>query len=155
MKNFRLIVSIGAAALSLAVPRAAVAQSATPSPTVTPPIIVRDGANKDLLQDLKGVPPAVATLIINFDAQRDKYLLQQHLLLEKLKNATTKEEREAIREQLQDNRQAFLDELADFRAKLKDELQDLKGRISNAEFLRIIDAAHQAVDNGGHFRRGH
>jgi hypothetical protein len=50
---------------------------------------------------------------------------------------------------LQDNRQAFLDALKDFRSQLKDDLTALKGKISHAEFLRIIDAAHDAATEGG------
>jgi hypothetical protein len=150
MKNMRLIISIGATALGLISPTIVVAQTNTP-PT-TPPV-VRHGGDGDLAADLKNVPPAVAKIIISFDVQRDKFLLQQHLLLEKLSSATTADERAAIREQLQDNRQAFLDQLAEFRLKLKDELQDLKGRISNAEFLRIIDAAKD-VPPPAHFRHG-
>lgn len=102
--------------------------------------------------DLKGVPPAVAKLIANFDILRDKYLLKQHLLQEKLQNATTQEQRDAIRQELQDNRQAFLDELSDFRTQLKDELKSVQGRLSNAEFLRIIGTAPSAP--GDHHHRG-
>jgi hypothetical protein len=152
MKNLRLIVSISAVAIGLVAPRVVLAQ-ATTTPVTTPIILLHDNG-KDIVQDLKGAPPAVANLIINFDALRDKYLLKQHLLLENLQNATTKEQRDAIREQLQDNRQAFLDELSDFRTQLKDELKDLKGRISNAEFLRIIDAAGDAT-GADHHHRGH
>jgi hypothetical protein len=86
---------------------------------------------------------------VDFAVTRDKFLAQQDLLLLKLSNATTPEEREKIREQLQDNRQAFLDSLKDFRTQLKDDLEALKGKISHEEFLRIIDAAHDAVTEGG------
>ena len=151
MKRIGLMVSISMAALSLAAPQASWAQ--TSSTPTTPPVVTLHNDGKGVLKDLKGAPPAVAKLILNFDALRDKYLLKQHLLLEKLSDATTSEQREAIREQLQDNRQAFLDELTDFRTQLKDELNDLKGRISNAEFLRIIEAA-QAAGGGDHRHRG-
>ncbi len=162
MKMINSLLKLTSMCIALASPKVVWAQSATPSTVSTsstssggsPAVIVRNYEDKDLLKDLKGAPPAVAAMIINFDNQADKYLLKQRLLLEKLSHATTEDQREAIRDRLQDNRQAFLDQLADFREKLKDDLQDLKGRISNAEFLRIIDAAKDASELG-HFRRGH
>jgi hypothetical protein len=140
--------------LSLATPGIVLAQATTaPTPAATTPTVVtlhNDGTTA--APDLKGVPPDVAKLIVNFDTLRDKYLLKQHLLLESLQNATTQEQRDSIREQLQDNRQAFLDELSDFRTQLKDELKSLRGRVSDAEFLRIIETAQGA--GGNHHHRG-
>jgi hypothetical protein len=154
MKIFRSIVSAGALALSLAAPRVGLAQSTTTAPSTPAPVVsLNNGeASSPTATDLKGVPPAVAKLIVNFDALRDRYLLKQHLLLERLKDATTQEQRQAIREQLQDNRQAFLAELADFRTQLKDELKSVQGRVSNAEFLRIIGSA--SGGSGDHHHRG-
>lgn len=154
MKSIRLIVGIGAMVAGLLSPRVVVGQgSSTPATAPTPPVAVHDDSK--LLEDLKNAPPAVTTLIVNFDSQRDKYLLQQHELLEKLQNAATSEERQAIRTQLQQNRQAFLNELSDFRDKLKDQLKDLRGRLSNAEILRIMQAAHHADGGPAHFHHHH
>ena len=143
-------------ALSLVAPGLVLAQSSTgpAAATTTPPVVTlhSDDNGATAQPDLKGVPPDVAKLILNFDSLRDKYLLKQHLLLESLQNATTQEQRDAIREQLQDNRQAFLDDLSDFRVQLKDELKGLQGKVSNAEFLRIIDAAQSST--GDHRHRG-
>jgi hypothetical protein len=152
MSKLRAIVSLAVALLSATVVRT-VAQSAASPTATTPTITATHGDASSLSGDLKGVPPEVAKLILNFDTLRDKYLLKQHLLLEKRQNATTQEQRDAIRQQLQDNRQAFLDELADFRTQLKDELKSVKGRVSNAEFLRIIEAA-QSGSGGNHHHRG-
>jgi hypothetical protein len=118
--------------------------------TTTPPVVVvpHDGTG--------GAPGPIKTLITSFDQTRDKYLAAQDLLLRKLKNATTAAEREQIREQLQDNRQAFLEALKAFREQLKDDLAALKGKISHEEFLRIVDAAHDAATEGGiGHHRGH
>jgi len=153
MRNLRAILSVSAAALSLIAPEMVSAQAATPpTPTATPPVIVLQSGNQGAASapDLKGIPPDVQKLILNFNALRDKYLLKQRLLLESLQNATTAQQREEIREELQDNRQAFLDELSDFRTQLKDELKSVQGRVSNAEFLRIIDAAQPAPGNYHH-----
>lgn len=155
MRYLRSFVSFGAVALCLMAPRIGLAQAATPPPTATTaPVVVLHNGDPSAVSapDLKGVPPEVAKLVVSFNALRDRYLLKQHLLLEKLRHATTQEEREAIREQLQDNRQAFLDELADFRTQLKGELKSVQGRVSNAEFLRIIEAAQGA--SGNHHHRG-
>ena len=150
MKTLRTLLTLGAAVLSLACPRAVWAQE-SPAPTVLP----QDRDDRDLLRDLQGVPDNVKSLILNFDQTSDKFLAQQRLLLIKLHHATTPEEREKIREQLQDNRQAFLAELKSFREQLKDELQALKGKITHAEFRRILDAARDAVGGSVHHHRGH
>jgi hypothetical protein len=139
MKTIRYLILTGMTVASLCGPRAVWAQaSGTPAVVVVP----SDGI-------LPGAPDGIKTLIVDFAVTRDKYLAHQDLLLLKLSNATTAAEREAIREQLQDNRQAFLAELQDFRTQLKDDLVALKGKISHEEFLRIINAAHEAATEGG------
>jgi len=115
----------------------ALAQTTPSTPVVAP----HDGTG--------GLPPAIKTLLTSFDSTRDAYLAQQAALLGQLKNATTAAEREQIRDALQANREAFLAELKSFRTQLKDDLIALKGKISHAEFLRIIDAAHDVTGEGG------
>lgn len=150
MNKLRILLMVGMSAVSLVSPRIVLGQTTTPPPTVVP----QDRDDRDLLRDLKGVPDNVKTLILSFDQQRDQFLRQQRLLLIKLRHATTAEEREQIREQLQANRQEFLADLKSFRQELRADLQKLKGEISHAEFLRIIDAAHDAAKDGGHRHRG-
>lgn len=129
--------------------RSLLAQDTTPTtPPTTPPVVV-DKGDIDLLRDLKGAPPEIKNLILNFDTVRDHYLAEQKALLLRLKSATA-EQREKIREQLQDNREAFLAELKTFRQELRRDLQDLKDKISHKEFLRIIDAAHDAATDTRH-----
>jgi len=138
MKTVRYLILAGMAVVTLCAPRAVLAQTATPPVVVAP----HDG-------DLAGAPADIKTLIKDFAATRDTYLAQQDLLLAQLATATTATARAAIRAQLQDNRAAFLAELKAFRTQLKDDLAALKGKISHAEFLRIIDAAHDAATEGG------
>jgi hypothetical protein len=146
MKTIRYLILTGITMASLCGPRAVFADT-----TGTAPVVVAPNSG-----DLAGVPADIKTLIKDFAATRDIYLAQQDLLLAQLKTATTKAEREAIRDQLQGNRQAFLAELKTFRTQLKDDLVALKGKISHAEFLRIIDAAHDAATEGGyHHHPGH
>jgi hypothetical protein len=141
---------IGMAAASLLCPRPVYADGGTP-----PVVVPKDRDDRDLLKDLQGAPPEVRDLILNFDKTADAYLLRQRMLLLKLKNATTPEERAAIREQLQDNRQAFLAELKAFREQLKDDLVALKGKITTAELRRILDAARDATGRSDHRHRNH
>lgn len=153
MKPFRLFVALCAAVANLACPRAVLGAdtSAASPPTVVP----QDrGADRDLLRDLRGVPDSVKTLIVTFDQTRDKYLQQQQLLLVKLRHAATPQEQDQIRQQIQANRQDFLTDLKGFREQLRTDLQALKGKIGHAEFGRIIDAAHNASNDGGHRHRG-
>ena len=146
MKTLRVLLIVGVAACLLC-PPATLAQSTAPA-TVVP----QDRNDAALLRDLQGAPDNVKTLILAFDQVADKYLLQQRLLLLKLKGVTTTDEREAIREQLQDNRTAFLADLKTFRQDLKSDLVALKGKITHTEVLRILDAAKDAA--GAHPRRG-
>jgi hypothetical protein len=118
---------------------------------VPPPVVVPNASGTGPHTDLTGVPDNIKGLIVGFDQTRDKFLNQQAILVAKLKNAVTDAERDKIRQQLQDNRQAFLDALKDFRGQLKDRLADLKNKISHAEFLHIVDAAHDAATEGGAF----
>lgn len=137
--------------VSLCSPLTVCAQSNSQSAVV---VVPHD--DKNLYQDLKGAPPQVQILIVSFDKTRDKYLAQQDVLLARLSKATTPEERNRVRDLLQANRSAFLDTLKGFRGQLEDELTALKGKISHEEFLRIIDAAHDAANEGGiGHHRGH
>lgn len=144
MKAIRYLILAGITLASLCGPRTVWAQSSSAAPVVVVP-----NDDKDLYRDLRGAPDKIKDLIVGFDKTRDAYLAQQAVLLAKLKNATTAAEREAIRDQLQENRADFLASLKAFREQLKDDLAALKGKISHAEFLRIIDAAHDAATEGG------
>jgi hypothetical protein len=150
MKTLRILLTVGAAAVSLICPRTVLAQATTPA-TVVP----QDRDDRDLLRDLKGVPQDLQTLILNFDKQRDQYLLQQRQLLIKLKNATTDAEREAIREKLQANRAEFLADLKSFRQDLKADIKAERANITHGELRRILDAARDAAREGSPIHKGH
>jgi len=147
MKTFRILLTIGAAAASLISPRLVFADA-----TVT--AVPQDPNGAGLLNELKGVPPNIKALILNFDQISDKYLQQQKVLLLKLKNATTAAEREALRTALQENRQDFLAELKIFRQDLRADLQALKGELTHKEVLRILEAAKQAIGPTGPAHKG-
>jgi hypothetical protein len=160
MKSFRNLLALTAATANLFCLGIASAADKTPAP---PPVIVPPGhgnhngngnGNGNGNQDLQGVPDNVKNLIETFDQTRDKYLQQQRLMLIKLHHATTPEEQDQIRQQLQTNRKEFLAELKGFREELRADLQALKGKISHGEFGRIIDAANSAASDGGHRHRG-
>jgi hypothetical protein len=145
----RLILTVMAVASFCASHSAWGQATATPHPL--PPVVAPPATT-----DLSGVPKGLKIMITRFDLTRDKFLAAQNLLDIQLKNATTPVERQQIREQLQQNRQAFLTTLRDLRQQLKTELAALKGKISHEEFLRIIDAAHNASLEGGlNHHRGH
>lgn len=144
MKVIRNLILTGISLASLIAPKTVTGQS-----NASPPVVVVPHDDRGLYGDLKGAPPQIQALIVNFDTTRDKYLAAQEVLLVKLRNATTPTEREQIRERLQSNRTSFMNQLNSFRDQLKDELVALKSKISHEEFLRIIDAAHDAATEGG------
>jgi hypothetical protein len=149
MKPFRILLALTAAVANLVCPRSVLAAETT----ATAPIVVsQDRDDRDLQHDLRGVPDNVKTLILTFDQTRDRFLQQQRFWLAKLQHASTPEERDQIRQQLQANRQEFLADLKSFRDELRNDLDSLKGKIGHAEFGRIIDAAHNATS--GHRHRG-
>ena len=152
MKSFRILLTLTAVAANMFYPRLVLA--ADPPAPVPPTVVPQDRDDRELQRDLRGVPDNVKTLIVTFDQTRDKYLQQQRLYLIKLRHASTPEERDQVRQQLQANRQEFLAELKGFREELRGDLEALKGKISHAEFGRIIDAAHNAATDGGHRHRG-
>jgi hypothetical protein len=152
MKTIRSMITTALALAILGVSVSLQAQTtATPGTPTTPATVLPD--DKDGV--LKGLPAPVVTLLVSFDQTRDKYLAQQRLLLIHLKNATTPEERNAVRLLLESNRDAYLAQLKDFRNDLRDELSDLKGKISSEEKDRIIAAAREISTEGGlHHHRG-
>ncbi len=128
MKILRNLTLAGALGLAL------VAGSVRADTNSTPPVVVdkdKDGVPAELKE--------IKTLVKSFEAKRDAYVEAQKDLLAKLKNATTEEQREAIREQLQDNRQAFLAELRDFRQDLRHELTEIRQIIHNHELERLLE----------------
>jgi hypothetical protein len=152
MKAARYLILTVALASLFASPKAWAQASAAAGSNGAPPVTVVPPS----ALDLGGVPRGIRVMITTFDLTRDSFLAQQNLLQIRLRNATTATERQQIRAQLQANREAFLTALRDFREQLKTELAALKGKISHEEFLRIIDAAHNAsVEGGLNHHRGH
>jgi len=149
IQTLKALLMVSATAGGLLAPCSLLAQGTNPPPVVVP----QDRDDRDLLKDLKGVPDNIKNLILNFDQTRDKYLMEQRLLLIKLRNATTPEERQQLRQLLQQNRAEFLSELKAFREQLKDDLQAIRREITAPEFRRIIDAAHDIKDPS-HYHKG-
>jgi hypothetical protein len=149
MKAARYLILAAICVVGFSISPSAEAQASTSpsaSATASTPISV---APLTASQTTAAVPKEIQSLIFTFNQTRDQYLSQQAVLMAQLKNATTGAEREQIRLQVQANRQSFLDALKAFREQLKEELAALKGKISHEEFLRIIDAAHNAQTEGG------
>lgn len=153
MKSVRILLTLAAAVANLLCPRSALADDTT---AAAPPTVVPQDHDEDqgLNQSLRGIPDNVKKLITTFDQTRNRFLQQQRLLQIKLHQATTPDEQAQVRQLLQANRQEFIVELKGFREELRTDLEAMKGKISHAEFGRIIDAAHSASTDGGHRHRG-
>jgi len=91
----------------------------------------------------------VKTLIKAFEAKRDKFVAEEKALTARLKTVSG-EQREFIRDRIQDNRQAFLADVRLLRQELREELNDLKGKVRNDELKRLIDAAKDVGDGHHH-----
>jgi len=115
---------------------AALAQS------TNPPVIVEKGKVP--------IPADIQALVKSFELERTAYLDKQVSLLAALKNATTEEQREAIRAQLQKDRTQFLADLKQFRQDLKLEISELKGKLNNAELLRLIAEVKHEIEEHNH-----
>lgn len=102
----------------------------------TPPVVV---GSSGVPADLKEIKELVAA----FEVKRDAYVEAQKDLLAQLKNATTEQQREIIRAQLQQNRQVFLDELHDLRVDIRHELEEIRHTIHNQELQRLLDQLKQ------------
>jgi hypothetical protein len=149
MKGLRVLLMVGSAASNLLI--AGLGMAGEPGPP--PKVVAQDPNDASLQRELKGVPENVKILVLNFAKTRDKFLLQQESLQIRKGKAATPEERERLRAQLQANRQEFLDELKSYQDQLREDLQQLKSKMSHAEFLRVIDAAHGATSGSRH--KGH
>jgi Skp family chaperone for outer membrane proteins len=137
MKIVKTLVLIGSFGFSL-LGTPMLAQSTNSAP----PVIVEKGKVP--------IPADIKALIAKFEAERGAYLTEQAALVAKLKLATTEAERQAIRQDLQDNRQDFLADLKEFRQDLKQDIQELKGQLNNPELLRLIEEVKKIVENHNH-----
>jgi hypothetical protein len=117
--------------------------SAGSSGSTTPPVVVAGKGKVAIPTDLQG-------LVKKFEAERSAYLDLQKALEAKLKNASTPEERAAVRQTLQENRDVFLSDLKEFRQDLKQELVELKNKLNNTELDRLIEEVQHEVDTHNH-----
>jgi hypothetical protein len=118
----------------------ALAQSTNP----TPPVVVETGKVP--------IPADIKALIAKFEADRSAFLTEQKALWAELKNATTEAQREAIRQDLQDNRNDFIAQQKQVRMEIKHEVEELKGKLNNAELARLINEIRQILDGHHHGR---
>src|SRR5579859_3482552 len=131
MKTLKALLLIGVAGAFVMGPTRVRADGTNTPPANLPSVV----GNKNPSQ----LPAEIKTLLTAFETKRDAYQAAQKDFLAKLKNATTPEQREAIRAQLQNNRQAFLADVRDFREEIREEIRILKGRINNEELRRLIE----------------
>ena len=139
MKTLKAFAIIGALGVALAGSKVAAQTSSN-----QPPVVVSPTSPK--------IPSDIKALVRTFEMERDAYFAEQKALLEKLKNATTPQQREAIRDMLQDNRDGFLAELREFREELRQEIKELKGKINNQELQELIDKIKDKVQDSHHGR---
>jgi hypothetical protein len=141
MKNIKTFIALAVSLGFSAIGTSVLAQSTNP----TPPVVVEPGKVP--------IPADIKALIAKFEADRSAFLTEQKALWAKLKNATTEAERQAIRQDLQDNREDFLAEQKQIRQDLKHELEELKGKLNNAELARLINEIKQIVESHNHHGR--
>jgi hypothetical protein len=138
MKLVKTIALVGSLGFSI-LGTPALAQSTN---TTTPPVIVEPNRVP--------IPDDIQDLVKKFEKERKVYIDEQKILLAKLKNATTEEQREIIRAQLQKDRTDFLADIQQFREDLKAEIQELKNKLTNQELLRLIEEVKHEVEDHNH-----
>src|SRR5208282_5352211 len=96
------------------------------------------------------IPKDLQGLVKKFEAERAAFLGQQRDLFAKLKNATTPEQRAAIRASLQQNRDDFLTVQKEFRQDLKLEITQLKDTLNNTQIDRLLEEIQAAINAHHH-----
>jgi Skp family chaperone for outer membrane proteins len=137
MKFTKILAVISSLGVSL-LGTAALAQS-TNSPA---PVIVETGKVP--------IPDDIQDLVKKFEKERSAYLEKQTDLEAQLKKATTKAEREAIRDKMKADTAEFLADLKQFRQELKAEINELKGKLNNHELDRLIAEVKHEIEAHNH-----
>ncbi len=87
-------------------------------------------------------PPELKLRLRSFESLREMYLVRQEALLRKLRGATTDEDRERLRAQLQSLRDEWLEKARAFKEETRTRLEELKGELS-PKYREALDAAKQ------------
>ena len=87
-------------------------------------------------------PPELKLRLRSFESLRETYLARQEELRKKWLGATTNQDRERLRAQLQVLRDEWLDRAHAFREETRTRLQELKGELS-PKYREALDAARE------------
>src|ERR1041385_4820706 len=87
-------------------------------------------------------PPELRSRLRSFESLREIYLARQEELLKKWRGATSDQDRERLRSQLQALRDEWLDSARAFREETRVRLEELKGELS-PKYREALDAAKQ------------
>ncbi len=87
-------------------------------------------------------PPELKQRLRSFESLREMYLARQEELVKKLRGASTDQDRDRLRAQLQVLRDEWLDNARAFKEETRTRIEELKGELS-PKYKEALDAAKQ------------
>ena len=98
-------------------------------------------------------PPELKLRLRSFENLRELYLAQQQELVKKLRGATTSQDRERLRAQLQVLRDEWLDKARAFKEETRTRLEELKSELSPKYGELLDEARKRALDAAAEHKR--
>jgi hypothetical protein len=91
--------------------------------------------------DRQRLPTEIKDRLRRFETARDRYVKEEQAFIKRLRGASTEEERERIRAQLDKQRQALLDRAKMLREDVNKRLEDIRSRLR--PMSEVLDDARQ------------
>jgi len=92
------------------------------------------------------LPADVQAELQKLKADKAAFITQQQALLKQLKAATTKEDRQALRDQLKENREKFIESQKALKEDIRDRMQELRKEFKNQREQMLNEAKEKAKD---------
>jgi len=117
------------------------------------PVASPTGAVRPTRSERPDFPPELKLRLRSFENLRELYLAQQQELVKKLRGATTSQDRERLRAQLQVLRDEWLDKARAFKEETRTRLEELKSELSPKYGELLDEARKRALDAAAEHKR--
>ena len=98
-------------------------------------------------------PPELKQRLRSFESLRETYLARQQDLVKRFRGATTDQDRERLRSQLQTLRDEWLDKARAFKEETRTRLEEMKGELSPKYREALDEARQRALDAAAEHKR--